>query len=113
MPWKVRCTVDLKMEFVIRSSRMEKPFGALCEEYGISRKTGYKWKKRYQAQGLSGLEEQSRRPQGSPNQLTEDVVCEVVCLKNAHRGWGPLKIREVYGRKHPQAPLPSLSTFKR
>lgn len=113
MPWKVRCSVDLKMEFVIRSSRKEKPFGALCEEYGISRKTGYKWKKRYQAQGLSGLEEHSRKPRNSPNQLTEDVVCEVVRLKGAHLGWGPMKVREVYGRKHPRAHLPSLSAFKR
>ncbi|MBA2436691.1 MAG: helix-turn-helix domain-containing protein [Chthoniobacterales bacterium] len=34
----------------------------LCESFGISRKTGYKWKGRYEAQGMAALEEWSRAP---------------------------------------------------
>ncbi len=33
---------------------------ALCEEYGVSRKTGYKWLQRFVAGGPAGLVERSR-----------------------------------------------------
>jgi putative transposase len=87
-------------------------FRELCQEYGISTKTGYKWKERFLEHGLSGLGELSRRPQSSPSSLEEAVVCEIIRLKERHRPWGPRKIRAVYGRLHP-AELPSESSFKR
>jgi putative transposase len=36
---------------------------ALCAEFGISRKTGYRILQRYQAVGVRGLTDRSRRPQ--------------------------------------------------
>jgi putative transposase len=86
-------------------------FRALCQEYGISTKTGYKWRERFLRQGLEGMEEESRRPRSSPNQLSEGQVCEMVKLKLVHRHWGPRKIRTLYHRRHGQAP--SESSFKR
>ena len=32
-------------------------FRALCKEYGVSAKTGYKWKERFLAEGLEGMAE--------------------------------------------------------
>ena len=113
MPWKDTRVMDLKLEFVMRALREAEPFGELCRAYGISRKTGYKWKARFLAKGFEGLEDRSRRPSHSPTQLAEDVVCELVRIKKDHLGWGPRKIRDVYARKHPGAPLPSESTVKR
>lgn len=113
MPWKVSDVMDQKTEFVLRAMRRIEPFGELCREYGISRKTGYKWKERFFQQGFDGLREASRRPDHSPTQASEDVVCEVVKLKTAHPGWGPKKIRALYGRAHPGNTIPSESTFKR
>ena len=57
------------------------------------------------------MEEESRRPRSSPNQLSEGQVCEMVKLKLVHRHWGPRKIRTLYHRRHGQAP--SESSFKR
>lgn len=113
MPWKETCVMDLRTEFVLRALREEKAFGELCQEYGISRKTGYKWKDRFLADGLVGLEDLSRKPLNSPDEIGENTVCEIVRIKRDHQGWGPLKIREVYARKHPCATLPSESSFKR
>ena len=42
-------------------------FSELCREYGISRKTGYKWRERFVTKGTEGMEEESRRPLSSPN----------------------------------------------
>jgi len=93
-----------------RTKRAEN-FRALCQEYGISPKTGYKWQKRMFQYGLAGMAEHSRRPLSHADQLAESVVCEMVRLKQAHRHWGPRKIRELYLRRHGTAA--SESSFKR
>ncbi len=98
------------MEFVIRALSTEN-FRALCAEYGISTKTGYKWRERFVQQGVAGMAEQSRRPRRHAQELTEDEICEILRLKCAHEHWGPRKLREVYRRHAGQAP--SESSFKR
>jgi putative transposase len=113
MPWKETYVVDLRSEFVLKSLSGKVSFGELCREYGISRKTGYKWKERFLAEGQPGLADQSRRPQHSPSEVSEETVCAMVRLKTAHPSWGPRKIRQVYARTYPQSELPSESTFKR
>ena len=62
-------------------------------------------------EGVWGMEEESRRPRSSPDQLPEQEVCEIVRLKLAHLSWGPGKIRELYLRGHGE--VASESTFKR
>jgi len=41
----------------------------LCEQFGISRKTGYKHLERYADGGLAGLRPRSHRPKHSPTAL--------------------------------------------
>jgi putative transposase len=110
MPWKKNEPMDQRREFALKALGTLN-FRALCQEYGISTKTGYKWRERFLRQGLEGMEEESRRPRSSPNQLSEGQVCEMVKLKLVHRHWGPRKIRTLYHRRHGQAP--SESSFKR
>jgi putative transposase len=102
--------MDQRIEFALRAMRTEN-FRALCAEYGISAKTGYKWQRRFLEHGMEGMAEQSRRPHSHAEQLPEGVVCEMVRLKVAHRCWGPRKIRELYLRQHGRAA--SESSFKR
>jgi transposase InsO family protein len=113
MPWKETDVMNERTEFVLRVMRGLESFGELCREYGISRKTGYKWKKRFMEEGLDGLADQSRRPHASPNELDEDTVCRIVKLKHAHPSWGPAKLREVLARSDGKGEVPSVSTFKR
>lgn len=113
MPWKETDVVNVRTEFVLRVFEGKLAFGELCGEYGISRKTGYKWKERFLEQGIDGLADRSRRPRKSPRQVDEDTACRIVRLKLAHPSWGPRKIRKVFGRTYPDAELASESTFKR
>jgi transposase InsO family protein len=113
MPWKEANVLDLRHEFVLRALRQEQSFSSLCREYGISTNTGYKWKQRFLEAGSPGLLDSSRRPLTSPAALSEDVVCELVRLKQAHPNWGPAKIQALYSRAHSSAPLPSLSSVQR
>src|SRR6266436_860400 len=108
MPWKKSEPMDQRREFALKALGTLN-FRGLCREYGISTKTGYKWRERFLRQGLEGMEEDSRRPRSSPKQLSEGQVCEMVKLKLVHRHWGPRKM--LYHRRHGQAP--SESSFKR
>ena len=47
MPWKTMEAEEQKVQFVLAASRREKSLTALCEEFGISRPTGYLWWRRY------------------------------------------------------------------
>ena len=102
--------MNQRTEFVLKALKTDN-FRALCQEYGISAKTGYKWKERFLAEGLGGMSEHSRRPKRSPEGLSEGVVCEIVRLKQKHRYWGARKLRNIYERVH--AEVPSESSFKR
>jgi putative transposase len=110
MPWKKSEPMEERKEFGLRALRSEN-FRALCREYGITARTGYKWRERFLRSGLEGMAEESRRPRSSPGALEEREVCEIVRLKEAHRSWGPRKIRELYLRLHGEAA--SESSFKR
>lgn len=111
MPWKRTEPMNQKIEFALRAIAEGESFRALCTEYGIAPKTGYKWKERFLARGMEGMKEESRRPKRSPEALEEWQVCAMVRIKERHRHWGPKKIREIYRREHGSAP--SESSFKR
>ena len=85
----------------------------LCSEYGITTKTGYKWKQRFLDEGIEGLQERSRRPHSNSKHIVEEVVCEIIRIKNAYKNWGPRKIRLVYVANHPGEYNPSISSVER
>ena len=68
------------MRFVIRLKDGEK-MAALCNEFGISRKTGYKIFNRYKADGTGAFDDRSRRPVRYANQLPPQVEALIVRLK--------------------------------
>lgn len=113
MPWRATRPMDQRAEFVLKAEQREVPFRELCEEFGVSPKTGYKWVERFRAGGIAALHDLSTKPRSSPTGLPEDVVCRMVELKVAHRHWGPRKIRALYERKNQGEEAPSESSFKR
>jgi transposase InsO family protein len=82
-----------RLEFVRQVRQGASRLSALCREYGISRKTGYKWLERYAAGGPEALADQSRRPHGSPGQTSPAVEAAVLVVRAAHPSWGGRKIR--------------------
>jgi hypothetical protein len=91
MPWKEINVMSQKLEFVLKTFKMEKSFTELCTEYGISTKTGYKWKERFFEEGIEGLKERTRKPHHSPTHLPEEVICEIIRIKKTKLHWGPKK----------------------
>lgn len=111
MSWSTTNIMDQRMEFAVRAIHDDVNFAELCKEFGISRKTGYKWKERFRENGFSGLHDLSRCPLESSKKLSEDIICELIRLKNLHPKWGPEKIMVLHKRSHSNTP--SLSSVKR
>ena len=70
-----------------------------CRYYGISRQAYYTWYRRYQADGVEGLRDRSRRPHVSPNATSTEVVGKIVHLRQ-HYHFGPAKIAMYLKRYH-------------
>lgn len=89
----------------------------LCEAYGISRKTAYKWWTRFEEMGLEGLSEKSRAHHGYPHTVPQEMVQLLVEARRLHPKWGPRKLLGWLHNKEPSLALPVASTvsvlFKR
>jgi transposase InsO family protein len=86
----------------------------LSKRYRLSRKTIYSWKKRYEQEGLKGLEDKSRRPHRSPRQAISREWKEAVFeLKRRRRNWGAKKIVAQLKRHYPDKAMVSERTVGR
>jgi transposase InsO family protein len=103
--------MDERIRFVIRLKDGES-MAALCREFQISRKTGYKIFERYEECGLEGLTDRARRPHRYANQLPEQIEAAIVAAKHEKPNWGARKIRERLLRRLPsEVKVPARSTI--
>ena len=99
MPWKTESVMEQRLGFVIDARKPEASLSELSRQYGVSRQTGYKWLKRYQAAGtIEGLKERSRRPHHSPRQTSDAVEQRVLAIRD-EKGWGADKIKYVVAKE--------------
>jgi transposase InsO family protein len=105
--------MEQREKFIQETLKKDKPFKQLCLEYGISEKTGYKWKNRFFEEGNKGLYDKSKAPANSPNSLSEDVVIDIITIKSAHLFWGAKKILAIYQKQHKDSNALSLSSVNR
>jgi transposase InsO family protein len=110
MPWKEVTAVNERMQFVARLKAGER-MSDLCREFGISRKTGYKFERRYEERGPNGLYDFSRRPKRLARQVSAGIQTAILELKREKPTWGAAKIQEVLRRQHPQMEVPVRSTI--
>jgi len=111
MPWKETCAMDQKMQMIGDYLSREYTITQLSEMYEVSRKTIYKWSRRYRAEGTSGLLEQSRAPLSHPNATPLEVAREIIAAKLRHLGWGPKKVLAWLGEHRPGKGWPAASTI--
>src|ERR1039458_7127827 len=93
MPWKKVDVDEQRMQFVIRAVSGRERISTLCQEFGISRPTGYLWRRRYrQASSLTALAGRSRRLHRSPRRTEVWKEQRVVVLRQ-QTGLGAKKLR--------------------
>lgn len=110
MPWDERTRMDQRVRFIGALESCMYTMTELCREFGISRKTGYKWAQRYAEEGVDGLKDRSRAPKGCPHRT--DSRCEKALVegRRKHPLWGPRKLLVVLERRYPDWPWPAPST---
>lgn len=82
-----------RMEFVLLARQEGVNFRALCRRFGISVKTGCKWRGRYEEGGAPALVDRLRRPRRSPKLSAPETVGRVLGLRQEHPSWGGRKLR--------------------
>lgn len=91
--------MEQRIEFVVRALQRESTIKGLCEEYGISRVTGYHWLRRYRETGtFLSLRDRSRRPRYSPGRTPEEQEERVIELRRRY-GWGARKLKVLLERE--------------
>lgn len=96
MPWSEASTMDQRTQFIADHLRDALSVTELCELYGISRKTGYKWIDRYIHLGPAGLEEESRHPHHAPNQTAPEIIEALLEARHRHPTWGAKKLLPLF-----------------
>jgi len=110
MPWKEKTAMSERIEFIREAQESGRNISSLCQQYGISRTTGYKWLGRYREEGVNGLRERSRRPHHNPNQTPKEIEAAILQVRSKHPCWGGVKIKAYLTRKGWQD-LPAPSTI--
>jgi len=110
MPWSETSPMDQRTQFIADYLREVLTTTELCDLYGVSRKTGYKWIERYLRSGPAGLEARSRKPRVSPNATPEEIVQAFLEVRRRHPSWGAKKLLTIVHKRHPRWDLPGRST---
>lgn len=110
MPWSETSPMHERTQFIADYLRGRQSVCELCDEYGVSRKTAYKWIDRYLRHGPAGLEDRSRRPEHSPNSTPAEIVNALVEARRHHPSWGPKKLIKILSGKHPRWEFPHRAT---
>ena len=92
MPWKDKTVEDLRQEFIIAAKQCSN-FSSVCREFGITRKTGYKWLDRFEKQ--EKLSNKSRAPNNVANKTPIEIEEVIVGLRIQNPAWGAKKLKQV------------------
>ena len=90
MPWREPKLMDTRTEFAQLALKKEKPFRHLCQDYGVSPKTGYKWLERYRQSGKGGMADRSRpgksQDNGAHERMYRDIALEIEAVTRSRTG---------------------------
>jgi transposase InsO family protein len=109
MPWKELSVLEQRLAVVHQVLTAKRPLAQVAREFGVSRKTLYKWLTRHRQAPLEPqtLADRSRRPRHSPTQ-TDDAIEQAVLAVRRQHNWGPRKIHRLLGARH--VAMPSIRT---
>jgi transposase InsO family protein len=109
--WKGARVEDIRYQFILSVKKHESCFSEICQAFEISRKTGYKWLKRFDEEGKRGLVDKDRKPLIRPRDTPPELQAAIIQKRLSHPRWGAKKLRRLLQLDHPDIEWPSLTTF--
>lgn len=100
---------EQRRSFVNDYERGQWSMSELCERYGVSRPTGYKWIQRGGTEAGEGFGERSRAPKRCPHRTSREIERRILEARSRY-GWGAKKLLQVLSRRHPKLHWPARST---
>lgn len=110
MGWKEVKVEQQRLNFIKEHIEAGISFTELCQNYGISRKTGYKWLERFLEKGEGGLRDLSKAPHSHPHELSKETVRAILEMKETYPKWGAKKIHAKLPALQPNVKLPSINS---
>lgn len=104
MPWKNTSIVGERWRLIKALLQRERSVTSWCREFGISRKTAYKWLRRFTEGGRRDLHDHARRPRRVPLQMSRKWIQRIARTRQKHPHWGPKKLQTCLWRQYGQAP---------
>jgi putative transposase len=104
MPWKNTSIIGERWHLVKALLRGERSVSGWCREFGVSRKTAYKWLRRFTEGGRRELCDHSRRPHRVPLRMRRKWIQRIAQTRRRHSHWGPKKIQTCLLHQYGQAP---------
>jgi transposase InsO family protein len=113
MPWKTICQKEQRWKFIREFLCHKTSLKALSRRWGISRKTAYKWLRRFKERGRSGLTDRGRVAQRLHNRPPQLWLKRLARWRRRHPTWGAPKLRWALKRRFGEKGLPSESALSR
>lgn len=111
MPLRVMSMAELRLEVLLQPERTGETVTEICRRHGISRQTYYRYRRRYLAEGLDGLEDLSREPMRQPARIDVELEIEICRMRKDHQSWGARRISAELERRGTASP--AVSTIHR
>ena len=115
MPWESTTVTDKRVQFMLAYQRevltRRLSMTALCEQFRVSRKTGYKFLSRHIEEGWVGLADRSRAPLSGPHWIANEVRAQILAIKEEYSDFGAKKILACLRRTDPERIWPSISAI--
>lgn len=111
MPWKTSTMSAQRSQFILESKSGSFSHSELCRRFNISRVVGYKWRSRFDAEGIAGLSDRSRRPKTTSSAVPHEITTKIVAFRTAHPSWGATKIYKILKRELKKTKIPSRRTI--
>lgn len=111
MSWLETCPMNERTQFVLAHQQSPESMAELCRQFGIARKTGYKWLRRFAEEGLAGLADRPHTPHSCPHAISPQVREALLAFRAQHPTWGPKKLAPLLATLEPPLEAPALSTI--
>ena len=113
MPWNKKSEFHQRYKFIQQTRARGASIAGLCTQFRISRKTAYKWLRRYRQKGWRGLQNRPPVARKPPHKIGMKWRRRVRRWRRRHRSWGPRKLHHWLKLRHGARGLPAPATLGR